>query len=83
MLCPVKEVKKLHPLQTVQRLPLGIPLMVSLAGTVAALALGNKKAHIACGVVLTGLMAIHTYQHRKAMEKQLQQLMYPRLPLKR
>lgn len=77
-----------HPLQqaayTLKRMPLGIPLTVSLAATVAALALGNKKAHIISGAIMTGLMAAHMVQHRKAMQHQVQQLVCPqRLPLKR
>lgn len=45
----------------------GIPLALSLAGTVGSLAAGSKRAHVLCGTALTVLSLLHAYQHRRAM----------------
>lgn len=54
-----------------KQMPLGIPLAVTLAGTVGSLAFGAKRAHVLFGVALTALSMWHMYQHRKVMMRQL------------
>lgn len=49
------------------RISYGLPLGLSLAGTVGSLALGLKKGHIICGAVMTGVSILHVIQHRKTM----------------
>ena len=58
-----------------KQMPLGIPLAVTLAGTVGSLAFGAKRAHVLFGVALTALSMWHMYQHRKVMMRQLQMQM--------
>ena len=55
-----------------KQMPLGIPLAVTLAGTVGSLAFGAKRVHVLFGVALTALSMWHMYQHRKVMMRQLQ-----------
>lgn len=50
-----------------KRISLGLPLTISLAGTLGSLAAGSKQAHIAFGTALAGLSLIHAFQNRKAM----------------
>ena len=50
-----------------KRISLGLPLTISLAGTIGSLAAGSKQAHIAFGTALAGLSLIHAFQNRKAM----------------
>lgn len=64
-----------------KQMPLGIPLAVTLAGTVGSLAFGAKRAHVLFGVALTALSMWHMYQHRKVMMRQLQMQIMVRQPL--
>lgn len=50
-----------------KRISLGLPLTISLAGTLGSFAAGSKQAHIAFGTALAGLSLIHAFQNRKAM----------------
>ncbi|MCI1749921.1 MAG: hypothetical protein LKI17_00950 [Megasphaera cerevisiae] len=49
----------------------GIPLAISLAGTVGSLAVDSKKAHIVFGAVMTGIALLHGFQHKKVMLQQM------------
>ena len=51
-----------------KNLRLGIPLAVSMAGTVASLFVGGKRLHTAFGVAWTALSLVHAYQYRKNMK---------------
>lgn len=50
-----------------KRISLGLPLTLSLAGTLGSLAVGSKQAHVAFGTALAGLSLLHAFQHRKVM----------------
>lgn len=67
-----------------KRVSLGIPLMISLVGTLASLPIGSEKAHIAFGAAITGLSLVHAYQYRKAMMAPIKRKMvnvpHPSLP---
>ncbi len=54
-----------------KKLPLGIPLAVGMAGTVASLFIGNKKVHTAFGIVWTAVSLLHAYQYKKNMKNNL------------
>ncbi|WP_298592746.1 Gfo/Idh/MocA family oxidoreductase [uncultured Mitsuokella sp.] len=50
--------------KTFQKLPLGIPLAASTAGTILTLFLdGSKRLHVLCGTALAVLSAAHGAQH--------------------
>ena len=51
-----------------KNLRLGIPLAVSMAGTVASLFVGGKRLHTAFGIAWTALSLVHAYQYRKNMK---------------
>lgn len=57
-----------RPLRT---LPLGVPLALASAGTLATLFTDNKKLHIACGIAWTALSLLHGWQHAGKMKKDL------------
>lgn len=57
------------------RISYGLPLVISLAGTVGSLAFGSKKGHIICGAVMTGISILHALQHRKSMIGSIQKKM--------
>jgi len=50
-----------------KQMSLGLPLLGAAAGTLVSLALPSKGAHIACGVLWTGLSALHAWQYRKKL----------------
>ncbi len=54
-----------------KQMSLGLPLLGAAAGTLLSLALPSKKGHIICGVLWTGLSALHAWQYRKKLARDL------------
>ena len=54
-----------------KQLSLGLPLLGAAAGTLLSLALPSKKGHIACGLAWAGLSALHVWQYRKKLARDL------------
>ncbi len=52
-------------------MPLGLPLLVSAAGTILSLALSSKGGHIAFGAAWAGLSALHAWQYRKKLSQDM------------
>jgi hypothetical protein len=46
---------------------LGIPLLMSFGGSMAALGFGSKGWHTKAGLLFAGLSALHVWQYRKKM----------------
>ena len=54
-----------------KQMSLGLPLMGAAAGTLVSLAFPSKRGHIACGLLWTGLSALHAWQYRKKLAQDL------------
>lgn len=54
-----------------KRMSLGLPLAGAAAGTLLSLALPSKRGHIICGLLWTGLSALHAWQYRKKLAQDL------------
>ncbi len=52
-----------------KQMSLGLPLLGAAAGTIVSLALPSKRGHIICGVLWTGLSALHAWQYRKKLKQ--------------
>lgn len=60
----------------IQKLPLGIPLAVSTAGTVLALWMrGGRRLHVLFGAALVVLSALHGAQHALKMKQDAKRLL--------
>ena len=56
---------------SMKQMSLGLPLMGAAAGTLLSLAFPSKRGHIACGLLWTGLSALHAWQYRKKLAQDL------------
>ena len=54
-----------------KQMSLGLPLMGAAAGTLLSLTFPSKRGHIVCGILWTGLSALHAWQYRKKLAQDL------------
>lgn len=54
-----------------KQMSLGLPLMGAAAGTLLSLAFPSKRGHVVCGLLWTGLSALHAWQYRKKLAQDL------------